>query len=173
MPAAPTIETQRLWLRPYRLADFDAYAAIFADPDFMRFLGGKPLSREAAWIRFLRQQGIWPTLGFGFFAIELKETGALVGEAGFHDLKRDLTPSIEGTLEAGWGLAGGLQGRGLAEEAMRAALDWADIAVPRLRRSCIINPENTPSLRLAGKLGFVEVARVSYHDSPVVILERG
>jgi RimJ/RimL family protein N-acetyltransferase len=173
MPAPAMIETQRLWLRPYRLADFDAYAAIFAEPGFMRYLGGQPLSREAAWARFLRQQGIWAMLGFGFFAIELKENGGLIGEAGFHDLKRDLTPSIEGTLEAGWGIAGGLQGRGLAEEAMRAALAWADGAAPRQRMTCIIHPENAPSLRLAGKLGFVEAARSSYHGSPVVILERG
>src|ERR1700761_7250035 len=99
MHLAPTIETPRLRLRAHRPDDFDAYAAILADPGFMRFFTGQPMPREVAWARFLRQQGIWPALGFGNFAVELKETGALIGEAGFHDLKRDFEPSIEGTLE--------------------------------------------------------------------------
>jgi RimJ/RimL family protein N-acetyltransferase len=170
MPAPPIIETSRLWLRPYRPTDFDAYAALFAEPGFMRFLGGAALSREAAWGRFLRQHGVWAALGFGFFAIELKATGAFIGEAGFHDLKRDLTPSVEGTLEAGWGISGALQGQGLAEEAVRAALDWAAGAWPGLGRTCLIDPENAPSLRLAAKLGFAEIARSTYHGNAVVIL---
>jgi RimJ/RimL family protein N-acetyltransferase len=172
MSAIPTLETTRLWLRPYRPADFAAYGAIFADAGFMRFLGGKPLSREAAWARFLRQQGMWVAAGFGFFAIELKATGAFIGEAGCHDLKRDLTPSLEGTLEAGWGIAPAMQGQGLSEEAARAALAWAGAARPELRMTSIIHPENAASLRLAAKLGFIAADRATYHDSPVVILGR-
>ena len=106
----PPLETPRLRLRPYRVADFDSYAAIFSEEPVMRFLGGQPLSREVCWTRLVRQIGMWPTMGFGFFALELKATGALIGEAGFHDLKRELSPTTEGTLEAGWGLTAAMQG---------------------------------------------------------------
>ena len=168
----PHLESSRLLLRPYRADDFEPYAAMWAEEAVVRFIGGTPLSREAAWIRFLRQIGLWHHLGFGFFAIEDKATGALVGEAGFHDLRRAITPSIEGTMEAGWGLVGAMQGRGLAEEAMRAALSWSDRHGTGSRMTCIIHPDNLASLRVAAKLDFAEAARTVYHGSPIVVLER-
>jgi RimJ/RimL family protein N-acetyltransferase len=79
----PELQTLRLRLRTFGHADFDAYAAMWKDAEVVRFIGGVPLSREAAWSRFLRQMGAWHYLGFGFFAIEDKATGAFIGEAGF------------------------------------------------------------------------------------------
>jgi RimJ/RimL family protein N-acetyltransferase len=172
MVAIPTLDTPRLRLRTYCLDDFEAYAALWAEPAVVRFIGGTPVSREAAWTRFLRQIGLWHHLGFGLFALEDRATGAFIGEAGFHDLRRALTPSIEGTMEAGWVLAGAMQGRGLAEEAMRTALAWAGQHGSGSRITCIIAPENTASMHVAGKLGFAEFARTTYNGSPVVMLER-
>ena len=172
MIGIPTLETPRLRLRAYALEDFEAYAALWAEPAVVRFIGGAPLSREAAWVRFLRQIGLWYHLGFGFFAIEEKASGALIGEAGFHDLHRALEPSIEGTMEAGWGLTGRMQGRGLAEEAMRAALDWAERHGTGSRFTCIIHPDNGASLHVAGKLGFTPFDRALYNGHPVVLMER-
>lgn len=168
----PTIETERLLLRPHRLADFDAYQQMWADPDVVRFIGGKPFTREASWSRFLRQAGIWQLLGFGFFAIEEKSTGQFVGEAGFHDLRRALEPSIEGSLEAGWALNSGGQGWGYATEAMTAALGWAATHCPGRRLTCIIDPDNQPSIRVARKLGFAELTRTRYLDAPIILFER-
>ena len=75
-------------------------------------------------------------------------------------------------LETGWLLAREAQGRGIAAEAVGAALRWADAQFPAHRRTCIIEPGNTPSLRLAAKLGFVEQARTIYHDKPIILFER-
>ena len=171
-PLIPTIETPRLRLRPYSLDDFEAYAAMWADPAVVRYIGGLPFSREAAWTRFLRQIGLWYHLGFGFFALEHRQTGAFAGEAGFHDLHRAISPSLEGTMEAGWALVAPMQGQRLAEEAMRAAIDWAIQHGRGERLTCIIDPGNAPSLRVAGKLGFAEFARAKYAGNPVVMLER-
>ena len=96
----PTLETDRLRLRPHRVEDFDAYARMWADPLVLRFMGVQALTREQSWSRFLRQMGVWQCLGFGFFALEDRQTGEFAGECGFHDLHRDVTPSIEGTMEA-------------------------------------------------------------------------
>lgn len=172
MSSGPMLETQRLRLRPYEAGDFEAYAAIFAEPEVMRHLGGAPLSREAAWTRFLRQIGLWRTHGFGAFAVTLRDDGRLIGTAGFHELKRDLSPSLEGTLEAGWVFAGAAQGRGFAGEAMRAAMAWAGAEHPGLRMTCIVDPENAASLRLAARLGFVRIAQAEYGGRPVAVLER-
>jgi RimJ/RimL family protein N-acetyltransferase len=120
----------------------------------------------------LRQIGLWHYLGFGFFAIEEKATGTFVGECGFHDLRRDVTPSLEGTMETGWGLTAAFQGKGLAEEAVRAAIGWADQYQKHWRLTCMIAPEHGASLHVASKLGFSEFARTTYHDEAVVLLER-
>jgi RimJ/RimL family protein N-acetyltransferase len=168
----PTLETERLILRPHRLADFDIYVEMWADPDVVRFIGGQPFDRENSWSRFLRTAGGWHYLGFGFFAIEEKATGLFVGEAGFHDLHRSLVPDIEGTLEAGWALMPTGQGWGYATEAMAAAIGWAEAAFPDQRMTCIINPDNLPSVRVAGRLGFVELSRTTYHEHPIIVFER-
>ena len=124
-PAHPTIETERTILRPHRLDDFDAYAAMWADPVVTRFIGGKPRTREESWIRFLRHPGMWSLLGYGFWAIEEKASGRFIGEAGFHDLKRDIVPSIEGMPEAGWALVPSAHGKGLASEVVGRMLAGA------------------------------------------------
>ncbi len=168
----PVLETDRLRLRAHRAADFEPYAAMWADPAVVRFIGGEPMSREVAWSRFLRHAGLWRHLGFGFFALEDRATGAFVGEAGFHDLRREITPTIEGTMEAGWVLSRVAHGKGLAEEAMRAALAWAARHGTGTRITCIIRPEHAASRHVAGKLGFAEVTRTAYAGSPIVLLDR-
>ena len=42
----------------------------------------------------------------------------------------------------------------------------------RARFSAIIAPENEPSLKLARKFGFAEVARTTYKDHPTIVLYR-
>lgn len=166
------IETPRLTLRAYKLADFDAYCALWADPEVVRFIGGTPFSREVCWSRFLRHPGHWQHMGFGFMAIEERSTGLFVGEAGFHDMRREMTPSIEGTLEAGWALVPSVHGRGYGMEAMQAILGWADQTFPGRRMTCIIEPANQPSIRMATKLGFGQVTEASYHGNTVNLFER-
>jgi RimJ/RimL family protein N-acetyltransferase len=170
--SAPVIETERTILRPHRLDDFDAYVAMWADPVVTRFIGGKPRTREESWMRFLRHAGLWSLLGYGFWAIEEKASGRFIGEAGFHDLKRDMVPSIEGVPEAGWALAPAAHGKGLASEVVRKVIAWGDAEFGRAKTVCIIDPENTGSLNVAAKCGYREVLRTTYHDAATVLLER-
>jgi RimJ/RimL family protein N-acetyltransferase len=169
---APTLTTERLTLRAYSAADFEPYAAMWAEPAVVRYIGGVPVSREESWSRFLRQFGMWEHLGFGFFVVEDRATGAFVGEVGFQERLRDLKPSIEGTLETGWGFVPAAQGQGFATEAVGAALDWAHAAFPARRFTALINRENGASLRLAEKLGFQRFAEVVYHGMPAYLYQR-
>jgi RimJ/RimL family protein N-acetyltransferase len=172
MPTAvPEIETPRLLLRGHHMEDFDAHTALWADPVVTRFIGGRPFTREEAWVRFLRHAGMWATMGFGFWAVVDKASGRLAGEAGFHELRRDLEPSIEGALEAGWGFAPEMFGRGVATEAMTAILEWRSRNLSGRRVTCLIDPENRASVRVAEKLGFREFARTTYHAAPVALFE--
>ena len=86
----PVIDTDRLTLRAHGIEDFEDMCAMWADPEVVRFIGGKVFSREEVWARLLRYAGSWSLLGYGFWVIRDRASGAFVGEAGFHNLRRDL-----------------------------------------------------------------------------------
>lgn len=172
MNPAPSIETERLILRGHRVADFGAYLALVSDPRVMRFITGAGLPREQAWARLLRYAGTWALFGYGMWAIEEKASGRFVGEAGFLASKRDMQPTTEGTLETGWLIAAEVQGRGYASEAVGAAVAWAERNVAGMRMTCIIDPDNAASLRVAAKFGFAERARATYQNAALILFER-
>lgn len=172
MTSIPTLTTERLILRAHRLEEFEDYADFWKQEGLMRFVGGEPPSREQTWARLLRYTGMWHILGFGFFAIEERESGHLVGEAGFLDSHRDMNPTTEGTLETGWAISPSLHGKGYATEAVRAAIAWADRTFADRRVTCIIDPENEPSLRVAEKVGFRRIGETLYKNRMHVMLER-
>ena len=76
MAAALTITTDRLVMTPHAIADFAEMAAMWADPQVVRFLGGAPHSEEDCWARLLRYAGNWTLLGFGSWAVRLRDGGA-------------------------------------------------------------------------------------------------
>jgi RimJ/RimL family protein N-acetyltransferase len=166
------IETDRLLLRPHRLDDLDAAAAMYADPAVMRFIGGVGLGREDVWNRLLRYAGHWALLKFGLWAIEERATGRFIGEAGFADFHRDLGEGFDDCPEAAWILADDAQGRGYALEAMTAATTWLDHEHRASRAVCIINPDNAASLRLAERVGFARFGQQDYRGKSVLLLER-
>jgi RimJ/RimL family protein N-acetyltransferase len=153
MADVPILRTERLVLRPHRLEDFVAVAAMWSDPEFVRFIGkGEPLSEGAAWIKLQRLAGFWPLLGYGFWAIEHAASGRVIGEAGF--LEPSAPTGERRTPETGWGIETSARGQGYAGEAVAAFLAWGD---ERFERTvCDIALENAPSLALARRHGYRE-----------------
>lgn len=168
----PILTTERLILRGQRMEDFPSYAAMWATENVTRFIGGKPQTEEEAWARFLRIAGQWQMLGYGFWTIEVKAGGKRIGEAGFVEGRREIEPSLKGMPEIGWGIHPEEQGKGYALEAATAALNWGIEHFKGQPIRCIIAPENTPSLKLAEKLGFRELVRTVYKGEPIIMLER-
>jgi RimJ/RimL family protein N-acetyltransferase len=168
----PVIETRRLKMRGHRLDDFAACAAMWADPIVTQHIGGKPFSEEEVWARMLRYVGHWAWMGFGYWAIEEKDTGDFVGELGFADYKRDIKPSIEGVPELGWALAPRVHGKGYATEAVRAAVAWGEKQFGSARTVCLIHPENLASIRVAGRCGYQEFQRTTYKGHPTIMFAR-
>jgi len=164
------IETERLVLDLHSRDDFADMADMWADPDPVRFIGGRPGTRQDSWMRLLRYRGLWPLLGFGYWAVREKQSGRFAGELGFADFGRDMTPSIAGIPEAGWVLAPWARGRGFAIEALTAALAWLD-GTEHKRSVCIIDAANAPSLRLAEKLGYGDPI-VAELNGPVTVFSR-
>lgn len=166
------ITTDRLILRRPQLEDFKAYAEMWSDPEVLRHISAESFSPEQIWARFLRQAGSWHYLGYGYFSVTERQSGRMAGQIGFQDLKRDITPSLAGTLEAGWTFLPAVQGQGYASEAAHAVFDWGSRTFSGRRATAIIAPRNTASLRIAAKVGMREFARSTYHDKPVIMFER-
>ena len=143
-----------------------------ADPITVRHFGGQPMAREETWRRLLMSSGLWLTYGFGYWAVERKEDGLLVGQVGLADFKRDLQPSIEGLPEAGWIFAPDAHGQGYASEAVGAVLDWVDRTLKAPQIPAIIDPANIPSIRVAEKNGFGAREDATYKGQPILLFRR-
>lgn len=139
----PTLQTDRLTLRPYRRADFDAYAAFFAS-DRACYMGG-PLSEKDAWGWFTNDVSTWALYGFGTLAIE--HEGQIAGGAGL------VQPPNFPEPECGWFLFDGFTGRGFAQEAGRAMLDHTFATTDLETIVSYISKGNAASIRVAEALG--------------------
>ncbi|TAJ60170.1 GNAT family N-acetyltransferase [Brevundimonas sp.] len=166
-----TLITERLTLTPVGPGDLDDLVALWGDPDFATAIFPAPLSSEDVWFRLLRDIGHWEALGYGNWAIRETATGDYVGSVGVLDYRRILNPPFDAP-ELGWGVAPRFQGKGLAFEAVSAALAWCDDTLNARRTVCMISPDNAPSHALAGRAGYAPYAETTYKDAPVVLLER-
>ena len=161
MGSSPLIETERLLLRLPREEDVDAYARAFADPETMRYMGdGSTATREQAerGIRFWRDR--WEVNGIGLFSVENRDTGELVGRAGFlvWDTASWETSSFaeageRAVVELGWLVFREHWGRGYATEAALALRDWGMAKGGLTRLISLIRYGNDRSVRVAEKIG--------------------
>lgn len=145
------LETERLLLRTFRHEDLDGFLAYRNDPEVARYQSWEiPYSREQA-VAFLAEMrqiepgapGQWYQL-----AIELKATGALIGDCAFGRLKEDARQA-----EIGYSLARTYQGEGYASEAIHRLLDYlfGELELHRVRAICDVN--NLASIRLLERVG--------------------
>ena len=161
-----TLETPRLWLRKFRESDWEPYAVMCADPQVMRYLGaGGTLSRDETWRAIAGMLGHWQLRGFGMWALESKETGKLVGRAGF------IHPAGWPGFELGWVLGKPHWGRGYATEAAREALRWAYEDLRRDRVISLIRHANAPSIKVAERLGSKLAGEVELMGSKALVYE--
>jgi RimJ/RimL family protein N-acetyltransferase len=168
----PIVETPRLILRGRRLSDFAACAAMQADAEVMRFIAGAPVPEEEAWGKFARMEGFWALTGVGFWLVEEKATGAVIGELGLADFMRAIDPPLGPDPEVGWMFAKAAQGKGYANEALGAALAWGDRRFHGAKFCCIIDEENGASIKLAARHGFERERAVQYKGKPVTVFRR-
>ena len=150
MTPGPTLTTARLILRPPCQADFDGFAAMAAEEETMRFLGGvRP--RDDSWRVMATLTGSWSLLGYSMFSVLLRDTGEWIGRLG------PWRPGGEGGgwpgAEVGWGLKASAMGKGYAAEGAAAAIDWAFDHLGWEHVIHCIDMDNAPSIGLALKLG--------------------
>lgn len=143
----PYLHTRRLTLREYRGDDFDAFADHLADPESTAYLA--LADRETAWRIFGAQAGLWLLNGAGWWAVEVRQSGQLVGNVGA--FFRGSSPVMEigfNTYRAFWG-------QGFATEAADAALNYAFDVRGEPKIQALIAPGNAASLKVAQRLGAI------------------
>jgi RimJ/RimL family protein N-acetyltransferase len=172
MGEAPVLQTERLRLRPFRAGDADAQAAMMGDAQVMRHLGGHPLAREDSWRKLLCGAGLWRLFGFGYWAVERRADGVMIGQIGFAEFMRDIEPSIRGLPEIGWLFAHEAAGQGYATEAAVAGLVWIDEVLRPPETVAIIDHANASSIRVAEKCGFSVREPAVYRGESILLFRR-
>ena len=167
----PTINTQRLTLRAMRAEDFQRFAAIWAKPEVVTHISGKPWPKARSWDAFLRNAGHWQIAGFGQWAVQIHGQSEMCGQTGFFFGSRGLGEDFDPYPEAGWVLDPGAQGQGLGIEAAMAAHDWFDRVVAG-RTVCMISPGNDNSLKIAVTLGYMPLREAELEGETVLLLTR-
>jgi RimJ/RimL family protein N-acetyltransferase len=142
----PVLDTPRLVLRPPLEEDLDGYAAMMADEEAARFVGGV-MERAGAWRVLAIVAGSWALHGYGMFSVIEKETGRWVGRLG------PWVPEGWPGPEIGYGLDRSAWGKGYASEGVAAAIDWAFETLGWNEVIHCIDPANANSRRVAERLG--------------------
>jgi RimJ/RimL family protein N-acetyltransferase len=160
----PTVETERLVLRAFRAADLDAFAAMSADAEVMRYIGtGATVDRNGSFRTMAGFNGQGSLCGVSVWAAERKSDGAFIGRIGLYH------PPYWPCLEMGWVLARHAWSQGYAREGARACLDYARRVLKPARLASFIAVGNGNSVRVAEALG----ARFEGHGdllgSPVLV----
>lgn len=145
MSLIPTIETQRLSLRAPKSDDFPAIAAFYGS-DRSQYVGG-PKSPAESWRMLGLEIGHWSLRGYGRWAVEEKATGTFCGLVGLWN------PEGWPEAEIGWDLMNGLEGKGFATEAARAARAYAYDTLGWTTVISLIAPDNQRSAALAKRMG--------------------
>ncbi|TCR83506.1 GNAT family N-acetyltransferase [Rhizobium sp. BK376] len=145
MTEVPTIETERLILRPLTMDDWPEYAELMSSPRAI-YMGG-PHATTAAWGMFCHDAALWTLTGQGALMLQELDTGRCLGQVGINS--GPLFPEHE----LGWFVYAHAEGKGYGYEAASALRDWAFNVRGLQTIVSYIAPGNIRSRKLAERLG--------------------
>jgi ribosomal-protein-alanine N-acetyltransferase len=159
----PTIETPRLLLRPFTETDAPAMLRLNSDLEVMRYVPDDPLTSVEHAAQILRDHPIadYGKHGYGRWAVELKESGEMIGFCGLKYLE-DL-----GEVDLGYRLIRAAWGRGLASEGAQASVRYGFEVLGLAEIIGLVVPENTASVRVLEKCGLVRERLVPFEHLTV------
>ena len=145
------METERLVIRRLTMQDTEALLAIMGKPEVMyAWEHGFTHADVVQWIG--RQLARYRDDGYGYFALELKGEGKVIGQAGL------MKTAFNGreAVELGYILGDSYWHMGYASEAARECLRYASVDLGLAEVYCSIRPQNTASIRVALSLGMAQ-----------------
>ena len=158
------LETERLILREYTQDDFAPLKDIIGDGETMKYYAApyddKGVQRWLDW-----SFNNYEKHGFGLWAIELRKTGELVGDAGI-----TMQP-IDGEWlpEVGYHINKRFWRRGIASEAARAVRDWAFSNFEFDALYSYMASENIPSQATARSVGMTKLKEYSTENENLAV----
>jgi RimJ/RimL family protein N-acetyltransferase len=158
-PLGPTLETERLILRPPAAEDFEAWAAFAADERVAQALGGVQ-SRPMAWRNMCTMIGAWAVNGFSMFSVIEKTTGRWLGRLG--PWRPEGWPCAEYAIS----LVADAWGTGYAIEASGVVIDWMCDTLGWTEVLHCIEHENFRAQSLARRLGAKRLHRQGVLPEP-------
>ncbi|WP_216827606.1 GNAT family N-acetyltransferase [Alkalihalobacterium elongatum] len=158
------LETERLTLRKMNDQDEDHLMMIFSDPIAMQYYKSTKTREEARkWINWniknyeIHHSGLW--------ICELKGAGAFIGQCG-------IVPQIvdgQKEMEIGYLFVRDYWGQGYATEAASAVRDYGWNKLQLSRLISMINKYNTPSIKVAERIGMSLEKEKNIKDRPTLI----
>jgi RimJ/RimL family protein N-acetyltransferase len=144
------LETPRLVLRRLVLEDAPFILELVNDTAWLQYIGDKHVHTLEDARRYIRKGPLdmYARLGFGLYMMTLK-TGGRIGMCGF--LKRDGLADVD----LGFALLARHRGRGYAQEAAKAMLDYGRKKLGLKRVVAITHPDNLRSIKILENIGFV------------------
>lgn len=165
------IETPRLRLRPFTVADAPFIVALLNDPDWIRFIGDRNIRSLDDAEAYLRNGPIKMLAdhGFSLLAVEPRQGGAPVGMCGL--IRRAEMPDVD----LGFAFLPAARGQGFATEAAAAMLERAFTHHGLARVIAFTDPQNTASGKVLTRIGMRYEGLVPYADEQVALYaaERG
>ena len=145
-----SLQTARLLLRPMEAADTDAIFAMRSDPVVQRYGSHAPWTELQAAVDYIERDVQAMAAGtHAQFAVVRQEDAAVVGTCTLFHLDESCRRA-----DVGYVLLPSQWGRGYASEAVARLLDWGFDALRLNRVEADVDPRNTASARVLGRLGF-------------------
>ena len=144
------IETKRLVLRPFTVADVEPSYALNLDEKVSQYTGDDGVVSKSEIERRIKEDvlGDYEKNGFGRFAVDLKLTGEFIGFAGLKFL-----PDLE-EVDLGYRFFSSQWGKGFATETGVACVDFGFDELGLNKIIAMVLPENHASVHVLKKLQF-------------------
>ncbi len=154
------LETERCLIRETTIEDVDIFYELYADPEMTRYMEGLFENPEDE-KRYTRDyiEKVYGLLGFGTWTVVLKETGEVIGRAGY-SVRNGFDD-----IELGFLIGTAYQRQGYAYEVCKAILEYGRTILQFPRVITFVKAENHVSIHLCEKLGFVRTETVDIEEN--------
>jgi RimJ/RimL family protein N-acetyltransferase len=126
-----------------------------SDPEVMRYISGRPETRDDAVAAVERVKRHWIEFGYSWWSFLERDSGVIVGAGALQNLRREAAsaPDPACPLEIGWRLRRDCWHRGLAIEAARAIAGFAFDTIRADEVYAVCDPNNIASASVMKRLG--------------------
>jgi RimJ/RimL family protein N-acetyltransferase len=156
------LETNRLILREVSADDAEFMLDLLNQPSFIKYIGDRNVrtideSKEFIESRYIKS---YRDNGFGLYAVELKDSGAVIGICGF--VKRDTLPDPD----IGFAFLPQFCGQGFANESAEGSMKYGEETLGFTKVLAITTQDNESSGKLLEKVGFkfIELVKMPHDD---------